>query len=153
MLDDHLLDKLRRTFPQHQSANWSVFDFLSAEGSVFDALWYSRLFCPEFVEKHGMVFLKETLEASGWSERLERALGKYGQDRSKTEQAFNYTDVEELFPDKDDATHEELLFLLQRLASMWMCCLRTKFPDRRFHVEVIDDEAQGNMGLLFYQVP
>jgi hypothetical protein len=43
-------------------AGFTALDFVGALGSVGNALLYSRLFWPEFIEVDGMVFIKDYVD-------------------------------------------------------------------------------------------
>lgn len=58
MMYRDLLLAFQRKYKDHDSIGFNYFDFLHAQGSPFNALFYSQLFWPEFVEVDGMVFCK-----------------------------------------------------------------------------------------------
>ena len=154
MEDDHLVRRLRELNPELDTTNFDMLDFVAALGSTLDALMYSRLFWPEFVEIEGMVFLKESMEDEDDRRRLADALERYGGDRTRTEQSFNLVEVpSDLFTmRKGDTTEEEARWLAQRLAQVWLACLRYRYPGRDFVMEVLDpEETGGEVGVIFYQ--
>ena len=55
-----LLLVFQKRYKGHDSAGFNYFDFLHAQGSPFNALFYSPLFWPEFIEIDGMVFLQNS---------------------------------------------------------------------------------------------
>ena len=121
MEDHHLVRRLQQLLPDSDTANFDVLDFVAAFGSPLEALMYSRLFWPEFVEIDGMIFLKESIEYEDDRQRLARALEYYGGDRTQTEQSFNLVEVPSMLftTRKGETAEEEDRWLAQRLAEMW----------------------------------
>jgi hypothetical protein len=58
MTDKQLSHDLSGRFGVDQALRLNTLDFISQHGSVLDALMYSRLLWPEFVEIDDMIFLK-----------------------------------------------------------------------------------------------
>jgi len=153
MRDEDLLVHFRDVKCNGQdSSGFNFFDFLHAHGSPLDALFYSRLFWPEFVEIDGMVFLKETIEDGDDKIRLGKTLKRYEGDKTKTEQSFNITEIPSLFGKKlAETTDEEDLVLAERLAEMWQHRLRVIYPNRKFIVQALStEETGGEVGVNFY---
>jgi len=153
MRDEDLLVHFREVKCKGQDARgFNFFDFLHAHGSPLDALFYSRLFWPEFVEIDGMVFLKETIEDDNDKARLDEVLKRYEGDKTKTEQSFNITEIPSLFGKKlAETTDEEDIVLAKRLAEMWQHRLRIVYPDRKFTVQILSaEETGGEVGVSFY---
>ena len=134
------------------TTRFNYFDFLHAHGSPLDALFYSRLFWPEFVEIKEMVFLKETIEDDDDRSRLDRALEHYDGDKTKTEQSFNLTEIPYLFGKNISETNfEEDLMLTERLAEMWRHRLQMIYPERNFIVQILSAEDTGDeISIIFY---
>ena len=154
MEDDQLLKRLRQLYPNADTTSFDVLDFVAAFGSPLDALMYSMLFWPVFVEIEGMTFLKESVENEDDRQRLADALKRYEGDRTQTEQSFNLFEIPSmLFTTRAGETiEEEDLWLAQRLAEMWRACLRHRYPDRNFVVEVLDPhDTGGEVGVIFYE--
>lgn len=153
MCDEDLLAHFRDVkCKDEDTSGFNYFDFLHALGSSLDALFYSRLFWPEFVEINGMVFLKETIEDDDDKDRLDEALERYGGDKTKTEQSFNITEIPSLFgKNLAETTDEEDFVLAERLAEMWQHRLRLIYPDRKFTVQILSaEETGGEVGVVFY---
>src|SRR5437667_9232137 len=95
MQDNELLKLLRETYhdPDIDTSNFDVRDFVFAFGSPLEALMYSSLFWPKFVEVSGMVFLEGTIEDDQDRQRLAEVFEKYRHDIAKTEQDFNLLEV------------------------------------------------------------
>ena len=70
---------------QIDAATFNIRDVIYACGSPLDALVYSRLLWPEFVEVEGMVFVEGTIESQEDRQRLAEALKEYGNDLTVTE--------------------------------------------------------------------
>lgn len=153
MRDEDLLAHFREVKCKGQdSSGFNFFDFLHAHGSPLDALFYSRLFWPEFVEINGMVFLKETIEDDDDRGRLDEALERYDGDKTKTEQSFNLTEIPSLFgKNLAETSDEEDLVLAERLAEMWQHRLQIIYPNRKFTVQLLSaEETGGEAGVIFY---
>lgn len=153
MTDEKLVERLHAMSPERHITGFSFFDCLHARGSGFDALFYSRLFWPEFVEIDNMIFLKETFEDEDDWRRLAEAFKRYGKDRRKTEQSFNFVEIPSLFGRRmGETTDEEDGWLAQQLAEMWRYRLHFLYPHRRFAVEVLEPEQTGGeVAVIFYQ--
>jgi hypothetical protein len=148
-----LLSVLKQKYKNQDSTGFNYFDFLHAEGSPFNALFYSQLFWPEFIEIDGMVFLRETIEDNSDKKRLYEALDLYEGDKIKTEQSFNLVEIPSLFgKNSTETTEEEDMYLADRLAEMWRCKLAADFTDREFVVKVLSpEETGGELALIFYR--
>jgi hypothetical protein len=153
MLDEILVNRLRRMFSHRDTTGFNVFDFLYVEGSPILALWYSRLFWPNFVEYDGMIFLAETIEDEEDQQRVRDAHERFGRDPSQTEKSFNFVELPRLFGQQaDQATDEEYGLLADRLVEMWRCRLSLVFPERNFVVARIDPNSDiEGVGILFHQ--
>ena len=135
MKDEDLIERLRAMRPNVDTTGFNLFDFLHTEGSGLYALFYSRLFWPEFVEIDNMVFLKETFEDEDDRKRLTETYERYGKDSRKTEESFNLVEIPSLFGRRmGETTYEEDQWLAERLAEMWSCRLQLLYPQRRFVV-------------------
>jgi hypothetical protein len=154
MTHTDLLSVFRRKFKDQDSTGFNYFDFLHAQGSPFNALFYSQLFWPEFVEIDGMVFLQDIIEDSEAKQRLNEALNRYKGDKTKTEQSFNLVEIPSLFGKHiSEITDEEDAFLADRLAEMWRCRLATVFPDRGFLIKTLSaKETGGEIAVVFHTI-
>ena len=128
--------------------------FLQAQGSPFNALFYSQLFWPEFVEIDGMVFLQDSIEDSEDRKRLNEALVRYKGNKTKAEQAFNLVELPSLFGKNiSETTDEEDAFLADRLTEMWRCKLALVFPNREFLVKTVSaKETGGEITIMFHTI-
>lgn len=155
MRDDYVLAHLREKFSGHDCTGFSYFDFLHAQGSPSDALFYSRLFWPEFVEIEDMIFMEGTIENAEDRVRLKSAYEKYEHDKTATEQDFNFVEVAYLFGrNLSEISEAEYLLLAERLAEMWRCRLHKVFPERKFSVEIVEppDNAGEDIGIVFHTI-
>lgn len=149
-----LLSVFRRKYKGHDSTGFDYFDFLHAQESPFNALFYSPLFWPEFIEIDGMVFLKDSVEDSEDRKRLNEALHRHKGDKTKTEKAFNLIEIPSLFGKNiSETTDEEDAFLADRLAEMWRCRLAVVFPNREFLVRTLSaEETGGEIAVVFHTI-
>jgi hypothetical protein len=81
--------RLRERYEDVDATGWDIFDFAYAKGSPFVALWYSRLFWPDFVELDGIVFLKELVGTGEGRLQIQTLLSTHGGDRRRVEQSMN----------------------------------------------------------------
>lgn len=153
MNDEELFSRLRMVKCKGEdTSSFNYFDFLHAKGSPFDALFYSRLFWPEFIEYKGMFFLKETIEDEDDEFRIDRVLKENNGDTIKTEQTFNLIEVPSLFGKRlAETTDKEDITLTERLIEMWSYRLHMLYPERKFEVKLLTDkETGGEIALSFY---
>ncbi|MFO0570960.1 MAG: hypothetical protein U0263_35325 [Polyangiaceae bacterium] len=153
MSDDEILGLISKVFPRRSASGFNVFDYVHAEGSPAIALLYARLCWPEFAEFEDMVFLKESVEDDDDRARIRQALDKNEGDRTKTEQAFNCLDFEEIFGSRvGDTTVRESLLLAQRLREMWQAKLERTWPSTQFKVEIVQSEPnEESIALQFWR--
>lgn len=152
MRDEELLLHLRAKYGEHDTHGFNFFDLLHLIGSPLDALLYSKLFWPEFVEIEGMFFLKETVEDDSDRDRIFKALKQYGEDKSKVEQSFNLIEIPSIFGKHlAETTDDEDRFLAERLAEIWRQRFAVLYPTKTFLVEVLSPEQTGSeVAVLFY---
>lgn len=131
---------------------FNYFDFLHILGSPIDALFYSRLFWPDFIDFKEMVFLKEYVEDDNDISRIEVALNQYNGDKTATEKSFNLIEVPSLFGKSMSATtDEEDRLLAEQLSEMWLNKLNMTFVDREFAIEVLSPNITGGeIAVCFY---
>lgn len=138
-----------------KDANLEVLDFLSRNGSVLDALMYSYLFWPTFVEILDMVFVvgrrrgRNPPEMAG----LQNAL-KDMRDSWRVEESFNLFELpSDLFDYFANTSDEQVELLAERIVEAWRAKLAVDFPSRRFEVKVLSpSETGGEVGITFHQV-
>ena len=154
MTNRDLLSVFQKKYKGLDSTGFNYFDFLHAQGSPFNALFYSPLFWPEFVEIDGMVFLQSSVEDIEDRKRLKEALHRHKGDKTKTEKAFNLIEIPSLFGKNiSETTDEEDAFLADRLTEMWRCRLAVVFPNREFLVKTLSPkETGGEIAVMFHTI-
>ncbi len=155
MNENFLIEHLHKVYSKHDTSNFNILDFMSAFGSPLDALVYSRLFWPEFIEFKEMIFLKESIADEDDKHKIAETLKRYGGDKTKTEQSFNLIEVPSgLFSHGlGDTTEEEDRWLAEQLSEMWLRRLQFLYTNRKFEVMVLDpEETGGEVGVIFYQL-
>jgi hypothetical protein len=155
--DEELLKGLRENCRASRidTTAFGVREMIYVSGSPLDALVYSRLLWPDFVEIEGMVFMEGTIEDEEDRQRLGQALDEYNKDFTLTEQAFNLVEVpSDLFGRRAaETTEEQDHWLAERLAEMWRARLHLRYPAQQFVVKVLEPkETGGEVGVVFYQV-
>jgi hypothetical protein len=150
--NDALLQILRRRHPDRDTTGFGLFDFIHALGSPIDALLYSALFWPEFLEIDGAIVASDTIEEEADLARLRASVHERGV--VETEKRFNLREFSGLFGNGlAEIDDDQAQVLLGRLAEMWRCRLAARLPERRFAVEVWSpDETGGDLGVVFYQI-
>jgi hypothetical protein len=149
-----LIDAVSRLWPDQDASGFNYFDFLHARGSPQQALFYSGLFCPQFMEFDGMVFLEETIEDPSDQQRVREALRRYDGDQVRTEQSFNTVELPSLFGGRAmETTDEEDEILASQICATWRARLGELFPMRAFSVEVVPADGTGEIAVRFYQRP
>lgn len=153
MCEKVLVDHLKEVHAKADTRNFNVLDFVSAFGSPLDALAYSYLFWPDFVEFEGMIFLKTLIEDEEDLSQIRRALAKF-RTRKEVEESFNRFVVPDSFfsAGLSTASDEENICLSQRIAEMWEARLARLFPNKKFIVEVQpQEETKDGPTLVVYQ--
>lgn len=130
-------------------AGFTALDFVGALGSIGNALLYSRLFWPEFIEVDGVVFLKDFVDDLGGPDAIRKMRVDLRGEQS-IEKSVNNFDVNLSFPNhpEENAEGDDLL-LANQLANMWSLRLQQLYTHRRFHVEVTEDN--GSPCVSFYE--
>jgi hypothetical protein len=154
MLEQDLIKRLSSLYTEQDTTNFNVLDYVYDFGSPLQALMYSKLFWPEFIEIEDMVFLKDRMEDEDDRRAVLKVLEQHDGNRSKTEQAFNLFEIpQDMFGKKmGETTEEEDRYLAEILVEMWQCRLQMLFPNRSFKVMLLTaEETGGEIGILFYQ--
>ena len=156
MTEQELIADLISRYPEDKNRALGVLDFVYRHGSALDALLYSSLFWPRFIEIQDMIFVTGRLKGRNLPEakRLNDAVVTLG-DNWRVEESFNIFELpSDLFERVQDTTDEQVSFLAEQLAQMWRAKLTFDFPDRRFAVRVLSpEETGGEVGITFYQLP
>ena len=154
MIEQDLIKRLSSLYTEQDTTNFNVLDYVYDFGSPLQALMYSKLFWPEFIEIEDMVFLKDRMEDEDDRRAVLKVLEQHEGNRSKTEQAFNLFEIpQDMFGKKmGETTEEEDRYLAEILVEMWQCRLQMLFPNRSFKVMLLTaEETGGEKGILFYQ--
>ncbi len=135
--DERLIHRLREIHGNRNTAAFGVLDFASAFGSPLEALTYSRLFWPDFIEFEGMVFPAAVFESEQDQARARAALARSG-SRGAAERALNRFEIPSDFfaSHRVPTTDEENRELAERMAQTWRARLTQLFPNRTFTVAV-----------------
>ena len=153
--DDWLIEQLAQKHDQNDTTNFKVLDFVAAFGSPLDAVMYTRLFWPEFVEIDDMILLGSVIESEEDKHNLRNTLRNYNGDRCKTERDFNFIEIpSHVFSSYRIAECTESLsyYLVTVISEMWASRLHMTYPDRRFSVCVLSPEdTGGEYGIVFHQ--
>jgi hypothetical protein len=136
-MDNELATSLRRLF-QHPDASAceSPMDHIWAFGRIQDALLYSSLFVPSFVEVEGSVLFER--DQADWAEKFSKAKRNSDWPLWKLEASFNYVEVSHLFnrPQSRGATEADDLMLTRCIAEAWKGRLSLLYVGRRFEFAI-----------------
>jgi len=153
MNEEVLIDHLKGFYAKEDTSNFKVLDFVSAFGNPLQALAYSYLFWPDFVEFENMIFHQGAIEDEEDRAQIRIAMSKFS-TRQEVEQSFNQF----LIPDDlfaaglSTTTEEENLYLAERIAEMWKVRVTRLFPTRKCVVELqLGDETQEGPTIVVYQ--
>lgn len=143
-------------FPNSGQSGDDLDDFVAGEGHLTEALLYATVFCPPFIEIEGMVFqwLVWPGQREKAAELVPRLLQRYGNPR-KVQENLNFVDITRLFvPEPPTLPREADSLLAALLATSWEGCLRVRFPDRNFQVDILEPEDTGEegVGIVFFEV-
>jgi hypothetical protein len=153
MNENELLAKYASLQPGKDRTGFGALDLIHAEGSGLDALLYSYLLWPAFIEYKGMVFLRNSLDDEHDRNRVDEALSGYDGDQLKTQKSFNTVEVGSLFGaragETDDTQDRDLAELLRE---MWSARLALVFGDYVFRIELVAPQSTGGtVGLVFWR--
>ena len=129
------------------------FDFLHEHGTATQALLYSILFVPKFVELDGSILLECNVSTEESKKRfLDSIEGEFG--RENIEASFNFVEIGYLFnAQKMDTTDEQDFILAQNIAQAWEAMLQFLYPTRKFIVEIINPEQSGStVAIQFFEM-
>ncbi|MGH9745494.1 MAG: hypothetical protein ACRD59_05210 [Candidatus Acidiferrales bacterium] len=153
MDDKMLIEHLKDVHAKEDTSNFNVVDFLSAFGNPLDALAYSKLFWPDFIEFEGMIFFKDNIENDEDRSRIRAALANLGPAK-EVEMSFNQFLIPEAFfsAHYSVANDEESLYLAEQMAAMWKARLAQLFPTKKCVVELqTADETLEGPTIVVYQ--
>jgi hypothetical protein len=148
-----LIEHLKEFHAKSDTRNFDVLDFVSAFGSPLEALAYSYLFWPDFIEFEGMIFHQSCIEDEEDRSDIRAALSKFS-SRKEVEQSFNQFLVPDGFFANGLSTtnEEENIYLAERIAEVWKVRLAQLFPTKKCAVEVQSaEETQEGPTIVVYQ--
>lgn len=127
---------------------WDRQDFLHGFGATREALIYSILFAPNFVEVEGFVILtalgpQPPEGRDGLAARIRKARAKSSNDLELLLSSCNWVEVPFLFSDRRESESEALL-LARVIADAWRARLRGLYPQRNFEVRVLPESETGS---------
>ncbi|MGK7873522.1 MAG: hypothetical protein AB4426_09465 [Xenococcaceae cyanobacterium] len=141
---DKMLD-----FQQWRKANnddFSLWDYIFAVANVEVALALTKLFWPDFVEHEGGIFLSQAFNPQvyeQWKAQLEN-------DITAIEQVMNHQHIDDLLPETDKVSTDNLFYLGQAITQMWESRLKSIYPNQDF--EVFCNQDEDTVVLTFYQI-
>lgn len=106
-------------------------DWVSAFGSMPDALLYSSIFWPNFMEFEGcLIFSSADLSIfQQWKESL-------NDNKMAIEKMMNHCHLTDFFPNSQkEPTNEQIVYFGNLLKEMWLCKLKQDFPHLPVRVE------------------
>jgi hypothetical protein len=138
-----LIAHLKEFHAKADTSNFDVLDFVSAFGSPLEALAYSYLFWPDFIEFEGLIFHQSRIEDEEDRSEIRAALSEFP-SRKEIEQSFNQFLVPEaFFASGLSTTDDENIWLAERIAEMWKARLAQLFPNKKCVVEIQSAEETG----------
>ena len=147
------LDVAKRCYP-NSDADFRDVDYLHCHGRTRDAIFYSMLLIPEFLVIEDSVILKHRVNDRESVSRFLAYLLREDATQSDAEASFNIVDVAYIFgAEREDEVSEDEIDLLARIIrDAWDAWLHHLFPERRFVVEYIPAEENGDeVAVTFYQ--
>lgn len=153
MGDKLLVDHLKEFHAKADTSNFNVLDFVSAFGSPLEALAYSYLFWPDFIEFEGMIFHQSCIEDEEDRSRIRVALSEFS-TRKEVEQSFNQFVIPDAFfsAGLSTTTEEENFDLAERIAEIWKARLVRLFPSKKCIVELqLPEETKEGPTIVVYQ--
>ena len=138
-----ILAALRKRFPfseGHMPHN--EMDMVHEAGKAPEALLYSLLFVPTLFIVDDSVLLMHGVDEA--ERHFLQAKRSSGMPLARLEASFNRVEVPFLFIDRDFDDDEERL-LAERIAAAWRGVLAVFCPDRRFVVNVVPPEENGDV--------
>jgi hypothetical protein len=149
---DNLISRLKDHHATADTSNFKILDFVSAFGSPLEALAYSYLFWPDFIEFEEMIFHEGVIEDEDDRSRIRAALP--GRTAEEVEKSFNQFLIPDgLFSSGLSTTSDvENTFLAERLAEAWRARLAVLFPNKKCVVEVeLEEENNEGPTIIVYQ--
>jgi hypothetical protein len=148
-----LIEHLKEFHAKAKTTNFDVLDFVSAFGNPLEALAYSYLFWPDFIEFEGMIFHQSCIQDEEDRAEIRAAVSEFP-SRKEVEESFNQFLVPEAFFNSGlpTTTDEENIWLAERIAEVWRARLAKLYPSKKCVVEVQSAEETGEgPTLVVYQ--
>ena len=145
-----IVGMLEKAYPNCNTHAFNVFDFVHAFGSGRDALMYSQILWPDFVEFRGMVFLNRVIELPDFETRITEALGRT-KSSAEVEWEFNLTEITHLFGRRMGETDDsEDRLLAEIMSETWAGKLKAVFPGRSIKLEIVPPETVDGASALTF---
>ncbi|MEA5509507.1 hypothetical protein VB715_07000 [Crocosphaera sp. UHCC 0190] len=125
--------------------DFSPWDYLFRASRAEVAIILATLFCPEFIEYDGGIFLAEAFDQAiyqQWKQQL-------GNDIKAIEKVMNHQHIDDLFSGSNRVGINNLCYLGQAIRQMWENHLKLVYPHLRFVVCCEHDED--TVTVTFYQ--
>lgn len=145
MTSEELVAELKRLHAGQNTKNFNAYDFISAFGSPVEAVMYSKLFWPDFIEVNGMIIRSDVIDDESDRRRIIEELKLCNDDARQVEYSYNRLDIPYgIFATRRAYECSEIILkeMLKTLVEMWRSRLSQLFQDRRFNVAIeIDDDG------------
>ncbi|MGV9600756.1 hypothetical protein ACWDR1_29255 [Streptosporangium sandarakinum] len=109
--------------------------FILSNISVAEAATLSTLFWPEFIEYRGYIFLKLAFTEDG----AQSWIAEFKGDRKSVESMLNHIHLWDFFAPATESEYSAISNMAVRMAEMWKCAVRARFPGQEFVVSISDD--------------
>ncbi len=117
--------------------DWSIEKHLNFNYNIDDAILFSRLYFPEFIEHKKCIILKERYD----KEIFEQWFDEFDGDISKIERMSNLYEVKDLFHiNNDNISESKINHLSLLLKKIWQINLDLLFPNRQIKVNVFKED-------------
>ena len=142
---------LQKKYPMAEGMDMN--NALYEYGVASQAILYSALYNPEFIEVCGSVLLAWNLPTQELVKEFEQSLKLGPKTSRELEESFNFVEIGYMFAPKGrDTSDEEDELLAQQLRDCWAAILHYRYRNRQFVVEVISPEETGStVGISFYE--
>lgn len=148
-----LVSELTKLYSSEDTTNFNVFDFTYAFGSVLEAMAYTNLFWPDYVQVDGAILRSDIVEDEVDVKKIRQALCESNFDIQGTECSFNRLDIpDDIFGARAGESSDEIDEQFAHvLVDMWEARLKQIYPQFQFSV-VLDTESDGTVYITFYRV-
>ena len=121
-----------------------AYEWIACIGNYEHAIGYSTLFWPDYVEFEDCVFQAESFNEITVRNCLKQTSG----NKEATESVVNHLHLYDLFPNTNEPTGEQVIYLAELLKQIWGCKLQHDFPARKFTVDIYGDS---DLQITFWQ--